>query len=148
MGRLIRRRSCTILRQYDSNGGDGEYPAPRYSGHKQPWGVESIELVAFDSYFSVFFDGNLAELSTLEAHGKQLWMESCMSCHIGPDNATGGTKSGRPFQLITAHADESRFFKRFIRNPKGFNPAAVMEAKPDFSDEEVVALTAFLAKSQ
>ena len=57
--------------------------------------------------------------------GREIWVNSCASCHAGPAGTFGGTKSGRPFPVIAAYAGADRsYFTRYIRDPKSLVPCA------------------------
>ena len=122
------------------------------AGHKRPWGVTTITLARYESAFAGFFSGRWAALSARAAAGRELWINSCASCHHGPAGApatAGGTKSDRPFDVLMAHATHNaEYFKRYIRDPKGFVPTAKMEPHPHYSDSQLGDLVAFLRAEQ
>ena len=115
------------------------------AGHKRPWGVTTITLARYESSFAGFFSGRWAALSARALAGRELWINSCASCHHGAPGTAGGTKSDRPFDVLVAHATHnSDYFKRYIRDPKGFVPTAKMEPHPHYSDSQLGDLVAFL----
>ncbi len=118
------------------------------AGHKRPWGVTQVTVVNYESTFAGFFSGRWAALSARATAGRELWINSCASCHHGPvgsPSTSGGTKSDRPFDVLAAHATHnSDYFKRYIRDPKGFVLTAKMEPHPHYSDSQLAALVAFL----
>lgn len=114
-------------------------------GHKRPWGVNAIEIANFAEREKDAFTGNWATLSPAAQSGRELWVNSCASCHQGPGKIFGGTKSDRPFQVLQVHATyNADYFKKYVRTPQALNPAAKMEAHPHYTDEQLDALMAFI----
>ena len=114
-------------------------------GHKKPWGVNTIEIGNFAERFRGAFTGKWAGLSARAAEGREIWINSCASCHPGPGTIFGGTKSGQPFPVIAAIAGyDPGLFHRYVRAPKSENPAAKMEAHPHYTDAQLDALIAFI----
>ncbi len=114
-------------------------------GHKRPWGVTSLRVVNFDRHFASTATGAWAGLSKRAEAGREIWINSCYSCHSGPDNALGGTKAGRPFAVLqTLAAYNKSYFSGYIRAPKDLNPAAKMEPHPHYSDEQIKQIIAFV----
>jgi len=115
-------------------------------GHKKPWGVNTIEFARFAERFHGAWAGKWAALSARGAEGREIWINSCASCHPGPDGIFGGTKSGQPFPVIAAIAGyDPGLFRRYVRAPKAENPAAKMEPHPHYTDAQLDALIAFIA---
>jgi hypothetical protein len=114
-------------------------------GHKRPWGVVSIRLSSMPESFGAFFQGRWASPSPAAAAGREIWINSCASCHPGAGGATGGTKSGRPMEIVQAIAGANRaFFMQYVRNPTSLDPRAKMEPHPWYSDAELDQLIEFL----
>ncbi len=116
-------------------------------GHKKPWGVATIEIASFQDRFAAFFTGRWAQPSPAAAAGRAIFIHSCPSCHAGPvDTGTfGGTKGGRPFEVLVGHATHNPgYFRSYIRDPKGFASTAKMEPHPHYTDAQLDALIAFL----
>jgi len=114
-------------------------------GHKRPWGVIAIEVVRYEDRFKVFSEGKWATLSVRAQEGRQIWVDSCFSCHQAPGGGLGGRKSDRPFEVLAAHAAYNRaYFMRFVRDPQGTMPGAKMEAHPHYTDVQLDALMAFI----
>ncbi len=114
-------------------------------GHKKPWSVVSVELARFDNTFHDALSGKWANLSPRGNQGREIWINSCASCHAGPGKIFGGTKSGQPFVVLETLARcEPAFFKLYVRNPKAANPSGHMEAHPHYSDDQLDALIAFV----
>lgn len=114
-------------------------------GHKRPWGVTVLEFVAQADRFAAWHTGAWATLSARAEAGRTLWADSCFSCHAGPAGGPGGTKGGRPFAILAAHAaHQPDYFKRYVRDPRGVNPAAKMEPHPHYTDAQLDALIAFI----
>ena len=116
------------------------------AGHKKPWGVSDLRVARYADAFAGLSTGSRAALSAPAIAGREIWVHSCASCHAGPPATFGGTKSDRPFDVLAAHARYNpTYFKRYIRDPKGFAPSAKMEPHPHYSDAQLDALIAFLA---
>jgi cytochrome c2 len=115
------------------------------AGHKQPWGVTSIELVNFSEAFRGIFSGPWAAATPPAAAGREIWINSCACCHQGPAQTFGGTKSDQPFEVLQAVAAwNPDFFKKYVRAPASLMPAAKMEAHPHYNDSQLDSLIAFL----
>jgi cytochrome c1 len=115
------------------------------AGHKRPWGVTALEVAGFAERFAGALTGSWAALSPRAAAGRELWVDSCASCHAGPPGTFGGTKSGRPFAVLAAHAQfNAAYFRGYIRDPKKFVPTAAMEPHPHYTEAQLDALAAFV----
>lgn len=114
------------------------------AGHKRPWGVNAIEVAAYGERFAGALQGRWSALSPRAEAGRELWVHSCSSCHPGPGGAFGGTKGGRPFEAIATRALDPTWFSRYVRDPKGLDPAAKMEPHPHYTDAQLAALIAFV----
>jgi mono/diheme cytochrome c family protein len=113
--------------------------------HKKPWGVVGIEVGRFSDAFKDIYTGKWGTLSTRAAEGREIWINSCASCHQGPGSTFGGSKSGQPFALLEAvAAGNPAFLKTYVRNPVSLNPAAKMEPHPYYSDPQLDAIIAFI----
>jgi mono/diheme cytochrome c family protein len=114
-------------------------------GHKKPWGTNVIEVANYAERFKGAYTGNWAGLSARAEAGRELYIHSCTSCHGGPDKMFGGTKSGRVFEVLVAHATHNpEYFKKYVRAPKSVMPLATMQAHPDYTDEQLAAVMAFV----
>jgi cytochrome c2 len=114
-------------------------------GHKRPWGVNALEIVNYRERFRSLYGGNLQSASNEVNEGREIWINSCFSCHNIPNEKLGGVKGSRPIQIIAAQAIYNKdYFRTYVREPKKANPAATMEPHPHYSDEQLEALTAFL----
>jgi hypothetical protein len=114
--------------------------------HKKPWGVTALEVASYGERFRGIYSGSFSALSPKEKDGREIWVNSCASCHEGPPGTFGGTKSGRPFQVIAAYARYDRpFFENYVRDPKSMVPSAQMEPHPHYTDAEMAGLVAFIA---
>jgi hypothetical protein len=117
----------------------------RDAEHKKPWGVTSLEVASYAERFRAIYSGRWATLAASARDGREIWVNSCASCHQGPAGIFGGTKAGRPFEVIAAYAGSDRvFFERYIRDPKSLVPCAKMEPHPWYSDGELAGLAAFV----
>ena len=117
--------------------------------HKKPWGVTTIEVASFADRYKGAYVGKWAFLSPAGQRGREIWINSCASCHPGPAGTFSGTKAGRPFQVIAAYAGYDRsFFTRYVRDPKSLVASAKMEPHPDYTDAELSDLIAFITAGQ
>jgi mono/diheme cytochrome c family protein len=117
--------------------------------HKRPWGVTTLELANYDERYADSYRGKWAKLSTRAQLGREIWVNSCASCHAGPGTTFGGTKSGQPFAVVQAIAGYNPdLFRQYIRAPKSVNPQAKMEAHPHYTDDQLAALAAFVGAEQ
>jgi len=102
-------------------------------------------MVAGPVQVADLFSGKWAKLSARAQEGREIWVNSCTSCHRGPGSSFGGTKSDRPFEVLVAHASLNQdYFKKYVRDPKSVVPTAKMEPHPHYTDAQLDALIAFL----
>ncbi len=114
-------------------------------GHKKPWGVVSLEVASYADRFAGVYTGRWAALSAPAQAGREIWINSCASCHPGPAGIFGGSKSGMPFAVVASFAAGDRsFFTRYVRDPKSIVPTAKMEPHPHYTDVELDQLIAFI----
>ncbi|HEY5078799.1 MAG TPA: cytochrome c [Opitutaceae bacterium] len=117
--------------------------------HKKPWGVTTIEVASYADRYRPILSGKLASLSPQAADGREIWINSCASCHVGPVEMFSGTKAGRPFPVVAAYARYDRpFFEKYIRDPKSLVPSALMEAHPHYTNQDLANLEAFIAAAE
>ena len=115
------------------------------AGHKKPWAVTTLELANFAERDRDSFSGRWAALSARAVAGREIWINSCASCHRGPGATFGGTKADRPFEVLVAHAAYNRdYFKKYVRAPTSVMAGAKMEAHPHYSDAQLEQLIAFI----
>lgn len=115
------------------------------AGHKRPWGVDTLEFINYTERFSQLHTGALSAPGILAEKGRELWINSCFSCHNLPQENLGGTKATRPIQIVATHAAYNPdYFKSYVRNPTKMNPMAKMEPHPHYSDDQLNELIAFL----
>ncbi len=113
--------------------------------HKKPWGVATLEFASYADRFGALYGGPWASLAPAAREGREIWVNSCASCHPGPAGTFGGTKSGRPFPVIAAYAGaDPAYFNRYVRDPKSLVPCAQMEPHPLYTDAELSGLAAFI----
>jgi cytochrome c2 len=114
-------------------------------GHKKPWAVVSLEVANFRERERDAFVGKWAQLSPSAEAGREIWINSCASCHRGPGNMFGGTKAERPFEVLAAHAAFNEgYFRKYVREPRSVMPGARMEAHPHYTDAQLDDLVAFI----
>jgi cytochrome c2 len=117
--------------------------------HKKPWGVTTLEVASFADRYKGAYSGKWASLSQAAQRGRDIWINSCASCHPGPAGTFSGTKAGRPYQVIAAYAGYDRgFFMRYVRDPKSLVASAKMEPHPDYTDAELSDLIEFITAGQ
>ena len=115
------------------------------AGHKKPWGVNALRVACRDDAFAGIFAGAWARLSQRATAGREIWINSCASCHSGPPDTFGGTKSGRAFDVVAGYAAQNpSYFRKYVRQPQALVPAAKMEPHPHYTDEQLSSLIAFL----
>ena len=118
-------------------------------GHKQPWGVVALRVTTVADAFGALYRGRWAGLGAAAADGRDIWINSCASCHFGPDGATGGSKAGRPFAVVAAFAAAAPdFLRQYVRDPQSLMPGAKMEPHPYYSRRDLDDLIAFLTAGQ
>jgi cytochrome c2 len=114
-------------------------------GHKRPWGAVTLEVATFAERFRDAFTGKWATLTPRAAAGREIWINSCASCHRGPGTIFGGSKSDRPFEVLAAHATYNvAYFKKYVRAPTSVLPGATMEPHPHYTDTQLDELIAFI----
>lgn len=117
--------------------------------HKKPWGVTILEVATFAGRYKGVFSGKWASLSPEAQKGREIWINSCASCHQGPSGIFGGTKAARPFEVIAAYAGYDRaYFEKYVRDPKSLVPCAKMEPHPHYTDAELADLVEFITAGQ
>lgn len=115
------------------------------AGHKRPWGTTTLEIATYAERYHDAYSGKWAVLSARAEAGREIWINSCASCHHGPGSTFGGTKSDRPFEVLAAHAGyNAAYFKKYVRAPKTAMPGATMEAHPHYTDGQLAELIAFI----
>ena len=115
-------------------------------GHKEPWGVTSLAVVAHSVYFASLYPAKTTPSSDPAVdQGRSIWINSCNSCHQGPDQHIGGNKSGIPFAVVQAQALYNQsYFRQYVRDPQKIASGSKMEPHPHYTDAHFDALTAFL----
>jgi cytochrome c2 len=114
-------------------------------GHKKPWGVVSLTVARMADAFHGAYAGPWARLSTRAAAGREIWINSCASCHAGPGGTFGGTKSGQAFPTLAALAAANPdFFRAYVRHPQAMIATAKMEPHPHYTGAQLAELIAFI----
>ena len=102
-------------------------------------------MVNYAARFAAIESGAWAQLSARAVRGRQIWLNSCLSCHAGPGDIPGGTKSGRRFEVLAALAScNKEYFMHYVRAPRELMPEAKMEAHPHYTADQFAALMAFI----
>jgi cytochrome c2 len=103
-------------------------------------------VAAYGDRFKGMYSGKWASLPPRARAGREIWVNSCASCHSGPKASFGGTKADRPFEVIAAYAEFDRpFFMKYVRDPKGLVASAKMEPHPWYTDPQLGDLVSFIA---
>ena len=117
--------------------------------HKKPWGVTTLEFATYSERYQGVYDGKWKALPAPAREGREIWINSCASCHPGPAGIFGGTKADRPFEVIAAYAGFDRaYFMKYVRDPKSLVACAKMEPHPHYTDDELSSLIAFITAGQ
>jgi hypothetical protein len=117
--------------------------------HKKPWGVTTLEVASYAERYNGIYSGKWGSLSPQAQDGREIWVNSCASCHQGPAAIFGGTKAGKPFQVIAAYAGYDRpYFTKYVRDPKSLVSCAKMEPHPKYTDNELSNLITFITSGQ
>lgn len=107
-----------------------------------PWGVVRLEFRDEKAVFGAIAPrGSHANDPDVQA-GYKIAEQNCYRCHnFGSE---GGQKSGIPWTLLAAVAENSRdFFAAYVRDPKSKSPQAAMPGNPNYDDETLRALAAY-----
>jgi len=107
-----------------------------------PWGVVRLEFRNEKAVFgSIAPHGPHAADSSVQA-GYRIAQQNCFRCHnMGQE---GGTKAGRPWQVLTAYAVSSpEYFSAYVRDPRSKNVQAQMPAMSSYDDKTITALEAY-----
>ncbi|MEM9025503.1 MAG: c-type cytochrome [Verrucomicrobiota bacterium] len=124
---------------------DDSKPPYKYQRNKRPWGVVSVTFGKYDEMFSAFYSGVYEDLTGPAVEGREIWVNSCASCHQAAGNGIGGHRAVRPWEVLAVHASVNvDYFKNYVLDPKSVNPVAEMEAYPEYSDAQLDTIIAFL----
>jgi mono/diheme cytochrome c family protein len=107
-----------------------------------PWGVVRLEFRDEKAVFGAIAPrGPHANDPDVQA-GYKIAEQNCFRCHnMGSE---GGQKSGIPWTLLAAVAENSRdFFLAYVRDPKSKSSQAAMPGNPNYDDETLRALAAY-----
>lgn len=116
------------------------------ASHKRPWGVVKIEVTTAIVALAGILKDPWGSLDAPTNEGREIWINSCASCHRGPPQTFEGTKSDRTFgQLVSLAAKNPAYFRRYVRDPKSLVPTAKMEPHPHYTEVQLDALIAFLS---
>jgi hypothetical protein len=77
-----------------------------------------------------------------ELQGFAIAKQNCLRCHF--QGTSGGTKSGRSWQVVGTWAREQpAFFQAYVKNPTKFEPRSHMAPNPEYDAATLAALTAY-----
>jgi cytochrome c2 len=115
------------------------------ASHKKPWGVVRIEIASQAERFRDITSGPWAALSPRGRAGREIWINSCASCHRGPGGTFGGSKSRQSFLALQSLAVlHPGVFKAYIRDPRAVVPGATMPAHGRYTDQQLEDIVAFV----
>ena len=114
--------------------------------HKKPYGVASLEFTSRQFKLEELYRGALADLSPQAARGREIYLDSCLSCHRPLSGHFGGTLSNRNLEAIAVQAKYNRqYFLDWVRDPQGQIEGVKMGPHP-YPEETLNQLIAFLEK--
>lgn len=119
-----------------------------YASAYNPAGSIGLRVVNYRAHHAPYWESPYANLpaGSLAHRGRELFMNNCIACHRGPGDV-GGHKSDRTFAILRAFArDMPAYFRDYVKDPAGKNPETQMVAFPHFTDDDLAALLAFVAK--
>jgi mono/diheme cytochrome c family protein len=119
------------------------FKASAYGDEAQiPWGVVRIEFRNETKVYNAIAPVGPHASDDNVQHGYWIAKQNCFRCHN--NGAEGGTKAGRPWQMLSAWATASpEYFAAYVRDPLAKNPHAQMPANPSYNDQIMKALTAY-----
>jgi len=124
--------------------GSAEMPDP---DNKRPFGVYKIEFGTRDSLVGDLYKRPFTNLTPIEAEGRELWLNNCMSCHSWDADGAGGNLSNRTAELLSIHARyNKKYFHDFTRNPQAMIPDTKMPKHPHYTDAQIESIRSFLRK--
>ena len=90
-----------------------------------------------------------APLSERAAAGREIWINACDSCHLGPGRIFSGNQSRQAFAVLSAIArGDPALFRKYVRDPKSVISTAKMEPHPHYSDAQLDSIIAFVEAEQ
>ncbi|MDA0349685.1 MAG: ABC transporter substrate-binding protein [Verrucomicrobia bacterium] len=111
--------------------------------HKNPWGVIEMILTTKTQAF-----GNWGASKNSESinSGRDIFQNSCASCHDTGNGILGGKVSTRNLQMLAVFAKNTEvYFRKLLDSPKETNPLAEkMPSYKHYSEKQVNDLIAFL----
>jgi len=131
---------------------DPEKPIPTFTSSPQYGMIAATQITGIRasntaSRYRSYYSGPLAQISDLAETGREIFLQRCSTCHKGP-GGVGGNVSGRPFQVLQAHAQyNAAYFESMVMNPKQYYPKSNMPKHEDFGAADIDALIAFLSES-
>lgn len=107
-----------------------------------PWGVVRLEFRNEKTVFGAISPSGVHAGNLSVRDGYRIARQNCFRCHNR--GAVGGTKAGRPWQVLAAWATASpEYFAAYVRNPRSKNPQAQMPGNPGYDDATLQALTTY-----
>jgi mono/diheme cytochrome c family protein len=119
------------------------FKASAYSDEAQiPWGVVRIEFRNEKKVYDAIAPRGPHAVDEAVHRGYWIAKQNCFRCHN--NGAEGGTKAGRPWQVLSAWAETSpEYFAAYVLNPQAKNPHAQMPGNPSYNDKIIEALSAY-----
>jgi mono/diheme cytochrome c family protein len=113
--------------------------------HPRPWQLASIEMLRFEAAYPHTSPGALAD-SDAAMIGYHLFRDRCFKCHaINREGGRVGPELNVPRNILEYRPEEQ--VRAYIRNPLSFRYGN-MPAHPDFNDENLDSLVAYLRAMQ
>ncbi len=111
--------------------------------HKNPWGVTEMIVTSKQRAYSGWGE-NLPNQEAIA--GKQIFKNSCASCHDTGNGLMGGQVSTRNIQMLAVFAQNSEeYFRKMLIAPKETNPLAEkMPSYKHYTEKQVSELLAFM----
>ena len=118
--------------------------APKY-GMIAATQIKGIRAVNTEERYAATF---ATEHSLIGQKGRDLFLQRCNGCHLGP-GSVGGNVALRPFQVLQAHANYNQdYFNSMVIDPDQFFPGTAMPGNPDFEPADLEALITFLQEAE
>jgi len=104
-----------------------------------PWGVVRLEFRKEAAVLEAIAPRGAHANEASAKNGYRIAQQNCFRCH--DNKGEGGTKAGRPWQVLAAWAEASPArFAAYVRNPQAVNAKSQMSPSPQYDDETMQAL--------
>ncbi|MEO0508990.1 MAG: c-type cytochrome [Verrucomicrobiota bacterium] len=123
------------------------YPESPKFGMISATQMSGIRAVNTEERYAPYFAPPMDQLSKIARSGRQIFLQRCSTCHLGP-GSVGGNVAERPFIILQTHAQYNEAYLRsVIVDPKTVYPDTIMPRHKDFGDTELDAITAYLKET-